>query len=91
MTCCPVCMWCWGGVELQHRPCDVQSCMSVGLGWGEVTTQTMRRVVLHFCGVGVGLQHRPSDGVGLSYNTNHVTCSPLSVGLGWGEVTTQTM
>ena len=81
VTCCPVCMWCWGGVEfqhtpcdeveVQHKPCDVQSCMSVGLGWGEVTTQTMRRVVLHFCGVEVGW----------SYNTDHVTCCPVCL---WG-------
>ena len=31
VMCCPVCLWGWGGVELQHKPCDVLSCMSVGL------------------------------------------------------------
>ena len=41
VTCCPVCLWGWGGLGLQHRPCDVLSCMSVGLGRVGVTTQTM--------------------------------------------------
>ena len=43
VTCCPVCLWVWDGVELQHRPCDMLSCMSVELGlWsGGITTQTM--------------------------------------------------
>ena len=40
VTCCPVCLWCWGWGEvgLQHRPCDVLSCMSVRLGLGGVIT-----------------------------------------------------
>ena len=33
VACCPVCLWGLGGVGLQHRPCDVLSCMS-GVGGG---------------------------------------------------------
>ena len=68
-----------GGVGLQHRPCDMLSCMSVGLGlgWGGVTTQTMRHAVLYVCGVGVG--------VGWGYNTDHASCCPVCL-WGWGGV-----
>ena len=65
-------------MELQHRPCDVLSCMSVGLVWGGVATQTMLTAVLYVCGV--ELQHRPCD-----------VLSCMSVGLVWGGVATQTM
>ena len=41
VMCCPVCLWGWGGGEIQHRSCDVLSCMSVVLGCGGVTTYTM--------------------------------------------------
>ena len=59
MTCCPVCMCGLGGVGLQYRPCDMLSSMSVGLGWGGVTTHHVMCCPV-ICGVGVGLQHRPS-------------------------------
>ena len=80
MRCCLVCLWGWGGVRLQHRPCEVLSCMSVGLGWGGVTPHTMYvcRIGLGGVGVGVELQHRPCD-----------VLSCMSVGLGsvgWGGV-----
>ena len=73
-----------------NRPCDMLSCMSVGLGWvgwgwGGVGWSyytdhvTCCPVCLWGWG-GVELLHRPCD-----------VLSCMSVGLGWGGVTTQTM
>ena len=72
MMCCLVCRWSWGGVELLHRPCDVLSCMSVGLGWGAVTTDHVMCCLVCLWGWGeMELLHRPCD-----------VLSCMSVGLG---------
>ena len=78
--CGPVCLWCWGGVELQHRPCDVPSYMYVGLGWRGVTTHQVMCCPLCLSG-----------GVGWGYNTPCDVLSCISVGLGWGGATPKTM
>ena len=87
-----------GWVEIQHRPCDVLSCMSVGWGgvgwWGGITTQTILTCcpVCLWCWGGVEIHHRPCDGVGCRYK--HRPCevlSCMSAVLRWGGVTTHTM
>ena len=72
----------WG--EIQHRSCDVPSCMSVEVGWSYN--------IYHVTGWGGEIQHRSCDvlscmsvEVGWSYNIYHVT------GWGGGRDTTQIM
>ena len=93
-----VCLWGWGwgyvgwcGVELQHRPCDVLSCISVGWGgveWGWVVGCSYNTDHVTCCPVclwvwdGVELQHRPCD---------MLSCMSVELGLWSGGITTQTM
>ena len=68
-------------MRLQHKPCDVMSCMSMGLGWGGLglggvgwSCNTDHLTCCPVClwdWVGVGLQHRSCD-----------VLSCMSVGLG---------
>ena len=82
VTYSPVSLWCWGGVGLQHRPCDVMFCMSVGLGvgWSYNTDHVKCCPVCMWNWGGVKLQHRPLDVLSCMY-----------VGLGWGGVKTHTV
>ena len=72
-------------MELVHRPCDVQSCLFTGVGYGGVELLHRPCDVLSCMSVGLGWVGWGGVGVGWSYYTDHVMCGPVYL-QGWGMV-----
>ena len=76
-------------MELLHRPCDVQSCLFMGVGYGGVELLHRPCDVLSCMSVGLGWVGWGGVGVGWSYYRDHVTCClyVCGVGMGWSYYT----